>query len=175
MSIFQDIIGCWIHVYLDNIFVYSDLIEEHERHLGLVFERLCQNMLYLKWKKCKSYAKHIECLRHIIDDQGMHPYVIKFKNPGIDIQWFVGLVNYISNFLPDVSAYTGPLMFMMQNRLLFQWQPLHQHCFDIIKCVYSKTLVIRSIDPHKEDHIWLIYLEDRGQSNVWPRSYMAGL
>ncbi|SJL16374.1 uncharacterized protein ARMOST_19896 [Armillaria ostoyae] len=32
-SIFQDIIGVFMHVYIDDIFVFSDLIEEHEEHL----------------------------------------------------------------------------------------------------------------------------------------------
>ena len=59
MSIFHDIIGHWMHVYLDNIFVYSDFIEDHKKHLGIVFEQLCQNKLYLKWKKCELYAEHI--------------------------------------------------------------------------------------------------------------------
>src|ERR1700685_551293 len=32
--IFWDFIGKFVHVYLDNIFVFSDSIEDHEKHLG---------------------------------------------------------------------------------------------------------------------------------------------
>jgi len=39
-SIFRDVIGLYIHVYLDDIFIYSDSIEEHEGHLKTVFEQL---------------------------------------------------------------------------------------------------------------------------------------
>jgi len=39
-TIFRDAIGCSMHVYLDDIFVYSNSIEEHKEHLHLVFERL---------------------------------------------------------------------------------------------------------------------------------------
>ena len=38
--IFRDFIGKFIHVYLDDIFVFSDSIEDHEKHLGLVFDKL---------------------------------------------------------------------------------------------------------------------------------------
>jgi hypothetical protein len=51
-TIFRDAIGRSMHVYLDNIFVYSNSIEEHEEHLCLIFERLREHQLYLKWAKC---------------------------------------------------------------------------------------------------------------------------
>ena len=37
-TMFRDAIGHSMHVYLDDIFVYSDSIEEHEEHLQLIFE-----------------------------------------------------------------------------------------------------------------------------------------
>ncbi len=56
-SIFQDIIRTRMHVYLDDIFVYSNTIEEHEKHLHIVFDRLREQQLYLKWKKCELYVE----------------------------------------------------------------------------------------------------------------------
>ena len=61
-----------MHVYLDDIFVYSNSIEEHEEHLCLVFEKLRQHQLYLKWAKCDLYTDKVDCLRHIIDKEGIH-------------------------------------------------------------------------------------------------------
>jgi len=61
-----------MHVYLDNIFVYSNSIEEHEEHLRLVFEQLREHQLYLKWAKWDLYANRVDCLGHIIDKEGIH-------------------------------------------------------------------------------------------------------
>jgi hypothetical protein len=36
-AIFHDIIGHYVHVYLDNTFVFSNTIEEHKEHLEEVF------------------------------------------------------------------------------------------------------------------------------------------
>jgi hypothetical protein len=36
-SIFHNVIGCFMHVYLDDIFIYSNSVEEHEQHLKVVF------------------------------------------------------------------------------------------------------------------------------------------
>jgi hypothetical protein len=49
--IFQDFIGRFVHVYLDDIFVYGDSIEEHKEHLRLVFEKLRKAQLYLEESK----------------------------------------------------------------------------------------------------------------------------
>src|SRR3984957_7233314 len=38
--IFREYIRRFVHVYLDNIFVFSNFIKEHEKHLGLVFDKL---------------------------------------------------------------------------------------------------------------------------------------
>ena len=37
--IFHNYIGRFMHVYLDDIFMFSDSIEEHEEHLRLVFQK----------------------------------------------------------------------------------------------------------------------------------------
>ena len=44
---FHDFIARFVHVYLDNIFIYSLTIEEHEKHLVQVFEKLREAQLYL--------------------------------------------------------------------------------------------------------------------------------
>lgn len=71
-SIFQDVIGVFMHVYINDIFIFSDMIEDHQKHLRVIFERLREQMLYLKWKKCELYMKHVDCLGYIIDDDGLH-------------------------------------------------------------------------------------------------------
>jgi hypothetical protein len=37
MSIFWDVIGRSHHAFIDDVFIYSDSIEDHERHLQVVF------------------------------------------------------------------------------------------------------------------------------------------
>ena len=139
-----------MHVYLDDLFVYSDNIEDHEEHLGIMFERLRKNSLYLKWSKCDLYVNKVDCLGHIIDDNGIHAdmgklhHILEWRMPQNynKIQCFVGLLNYLGNFLPDLTTYTGPVMAMTQNGAPFFWRPIHQKCFDMAKYICWKTPVI---------------------------------
>src|ERR1700677_3673868 len=66
--IFQDFIRRFVHVYLDDIFMFSNSIEEHEKHLELIFDKLHKVQLYLEESKLDLYSKHMDCLGHIIDD-----------------------------------------------------------------------------------------------------------
>jgi hypothetical protein len=70
--IFREYIRRFVHVYLDDIFIFSNSIAEHEEHLTLVFDKLCKAQLFLETKKCDLYSKQMECLSHIIDDRGIH-------------------------------------------------------------------------------------------------------
>jgi hypothetical protein len=78
-SIFWDVIGRSHHAFIDDVFIYLDSIEDHERHLWVVFSRLRENKLYLKWSKCELYTKELDCLGHVIDDNRIHPDVDKLQ------------------------------------------------------------------------------------------------
>ena len=64
-------------MYLDDMFVFSKTLEEHEHHLRMVFDTLKGASLFLSRKKCSLYAGSIDCLGHIIDVHGIHITVDK--------------------------------------------------------------------------------------------------
>ena len=73
-----------------------------------------------------------------------------------DVQKFLGLIQYLAPFLPDISAYTGPLSAITANSQEFEWRPIHDRCFEQIKVICSKTPVLKPIDPNVDDPIWVI-------------------
>jgi hypothetical protein len=70
--IFCDAIGLYVHVYLDDLFIYSYRLEDHEKHLEYVFQKLREHHLFVEKEKCDLYSMKMDCLRHLIDDQGLH-------------------------------------------------------------------------------------------------------
>ena len=46
-SVFCNFVVRFVHVYLNDIFIYSSTIEEHEDHLTQVFDKLWEAQLYL--------------------------------------------------------------------------------------------------------------------------------
>ena len=120
--------------------------------------------MHLSRAKCLLFAKSMECLGHVIDDRGLHADVDKMsrvrnwptpKNYN-DVQRFLGLVQYLAHFMPNVSAYTSPLSGMTRNGQPFAWRPLHDKCFEQIKVLACKTPILRPINPDGSDPIWVI-------------------
>ena len=58
-----------MHTYLDDLFVYSNLVQEHQKYLGMVFKKLREHKLYLREEKCELFTAKVNCLGHMIDEK----------------------------------------------------------------------------------------------------------
>ena len=70
-SVLRPYLGKFVVVYLDDIFIYSRLLEEHLDHLKKVFELLRAHKLYAKESKCEFCKTQIHYLGHIISAEGL--------------------------------------------------------------------------------------------------------
>src|SRR5580692_3178868 len=104
-------------VYLDDILIYSENLEDHRRHVREVFERLRRFSLYANLKKCSFFQTEVEFLGFIVGREGirMDPKrveaVTQWPQPTSihDIQIFLGFVNFYRRFIERYSHITRPL------------------------------------------------------------------
>ena len=71
-AIFRDFLRIFVHVYLDNIFMYSQSIREHIEHIMKVLQPLRESQLYVSRSKLDLFSDKTDCLGHVIDDKGIH-------------------------------------------------------------------------------------------------------
>ena len=190
--LFRDFIGNFVYAYLDDIFIFSDSIEEHQEHIRLVIDRLRRAKMVLNPKKCDFFSKKMDCLGHIIDDHGIHAdsskmtQILNWRTPRSyhDIQRFLGLIQYIQHFMPNVSVFTAPLSAITRNGHEFMWRPIHDKCFTEVKALAAKTPILKPIDPKVEDPIWVIcdastsgvgafYGQGKSWENCQPAGFMS--
>jgi len=163
-AIFRNAIGQFAHIYIDDLFVYDNTVEDHAGHLEYSLQKLRENHLFLEEVKCDLFLSHMDCLGHLIDDRGLHADTDKMacvRNwPGPknlkDVQQFLGLIQYLAHFMPDITAYTGLLTAICRNGQPFYWKPLHETCFNHIKSVACKTPILKPIVPSSNQPIWII-------------------
>ena len=72
------------------------------------------------------------------------------------VQRFLRLVQYIRQFMPDLSMYTGPLASLSSETQTFHWRPLHDKCMEMIKALACKMPILWPIDVLVKEPIWLI-------------------
>lgn len=68
-DIFRDMLDKWVIVYIDDILIYSNSMEEHIRQVRLVLQRLIQYKLYAKLEKCEFPQTSISFLGYIISQE----------------------------------------------------------------------------------------------------------
>ena len=63
-DVLQPFLDKSVVVYLDDIVIFNETMEEHKKHLAKVFEVLRESQLYLKWSKCIFGKLEIPFLGH---------------------------------------------------------------------------------------------------------------
>jgi hypothetical protein len=78
--VFRTKLGTWVFVYIDNIFVFTDLFEEHKEALKYVLTCLLCERLFISNVKFFPYTDRIDCLGYIIDNQAALDVHLEAKN-----------------------------------------------------------------------------------------------
>jgi hypothetical protein len=153
----RQFIGVFCHVYMDDIIVWSNSIEEHTKHITLIMEALSKDALHLNKKKCLYYQDSIEFLGHRVSTRGIEACsskcerIINWPRPQTagDVRSFLGLVRYIATFLPNLAEHTSilnPLTSKEYNKSLPEWTEQFQNAFDAIKALVVSRECLTTID-----------------------------
>jgi hypothetical protein len=70
-GVFREYLDKFIQVLIDDILIYSWMIEEHDEHLRLVLQCLREHNLFGKLSKCSFYQSQIHYLGHVISGEGI--------------------------------------------------------------------------------------------------------
>ncbi|KAL1256449.1 hypothetical protein QQF64_011994 [Cirrhinus molitorella] len=68
---FRDMLNRWVIVYIDDILIYSETLEDHVRHVRAVLQRLIQHQLSAKAEKCEFHQSSISFLGYVISPEGV--------------------------------------------------------------------------------------------------------
>ncbi|CAI5467927.1 unnamed protein product [Closterium sp. Yama58-4] len=155
--VFRDLLDKCVIVYLDDILIFSRTREQHLRDLDAVFKRLQENRLITKGSKCEFFKQELEFLGHVISRDGIKidPKKIKtiqeWKAPTnvTELQSFLGFVNYVRRFIPNMAGITGPLTDLLHKDKNFVWGEEAEAAFQELKQLLVSPPVLRIADPSK--------------------------
>src|SRR5947207_10253287 len=151
--ILQAFLGIFVFVYLDDIFIYSNTLEDHINHIKQVCLKLCEHKLYTSAKKSQFFANKLEILGHYIDDQGIYADPLKIEKI---INWptptskkkverFNATVNCLSQYYNNLTSCMTPLISLM-GKTKFYWTPLEEKAFYATKQLAEQAVILTPID-----------------------------
>ena len=143
---------------MDDILVHGKTREEHDEHLRAVLQRLSTLGMTLNSSKCMFAQSSVNFLGHVIDSQGIRPDPNKvsaikhFRTPTnvSDVRHFLGMVNQLSKFSPDLATITQPMRELLVRDNVWIWGEPQERSFQKVKNMLSATPVLALFDPNRE-------------------------
>ncbi|GBE87328.1 Transposon Tf2-12 polyprotein [Sparassis crispa] len=149
-------IGLICHVYLDDIIIWSNSLDEHHCNVKTILSVLCSHHLYFSRKKTDLFCLELCFLGHHISHAGVEAddskvdKILSWPVPSSasDVRSFLGLIKYISNFLPALSQFTCILNTLTTKEAEhnFHWSSTHQDAFTAIKSLVVSRERLMVID-----------------------------
>jgi transposase InsO family protein len=141
-------------VYLDDILIYTETIEEHREVTRRVMELLQKHKLFLKPDKCEFEKTKVEYLGVIISHNSVEMDPIKVAGvadwpaPATkkEVQSFLGFTNFYRRFIQDFSYHARPLFDLTKKDAKWIWSEEEQSAFDTLKRLITSAPILSSPD-----------------------------
>ena len=162
----KDIFGDldYVTIYLDDISILSETVEEHIEHLRVVFDRLKRHGVKLRLDKCLWGVNSTEYLGFIVDKVGTKckaKYVQKIMNVPIPnkksgLKRFLGLVQFLHNYLPQMQDHIAILSKLTSTSKpnIIEWTEDQKKAFYALKESVSNADYLVHPDIDKTFHVF---------------------
>lgn len=143
--------------YLDDILIFSQTLDQHQKDVKTVLTLLDQQDLLLEPDKCEFTTKKVAFLGYIVTPQGIGAdpekiqAVLDWPPPTTvkELQSFLGTINFNRKFIKGFSEIALPLTTMTKKDKPYIWGKEQQLAFDNLKRASTNTPVLRTFQTGK--------------------------
>ncbi|XP_046973981.1 uncharacterized protein K02A2.6-like [Vanessa cardui] len=153
--------------FIDDIIIYGSDEQEHNRRLNKVLQVLKDNNVLLNEAKCIFKTNRIEFLGHELTAEGIKPLakyiqaIQSARRPSTveEIQSFLGLVNYVGKWIPNLASFTEPLRQLVRLKLNKSaniqkfWKSIQDQAFESLKQQLSEIKTLGYYNPADKTQI----------------------
>ncbi|XP_030031283.2 uncharacterized protein K02A2.6 [Manduca sexta] len=148
-NIFKDIEG--VEIYIDDVLIHARNEETHDKILEKVLKRAKESGIKFNIKKCQFKQKEVKYLGHILSSEGVKidknrvKAITEMREPKDqkELHRFLGMITYISRFIPNVSEVTAPLRELIKKDVIFMWGNRQQESYNMLKKLISEPPVLK--------------------------------
>ncbi|KAJ8898481.1 hypothetical protein PR048_003841 [Dryococelus australis] len=114
---------------MDDILRHAKSINELDAITEAVMKKLAEADLTLNHSKCFFDQTQDKFLGHVLSDKGIQPdpekteAIERLKKPLLipELQRFLGMMNYLSKFIPRVAEHSAPLQKLLEKFVTWHW------------------------------------------------------
>ena len=151
-GIFDDLEG--VEVVMDDILVWGETVEQHDERLERVLLRAKENNIKFNRSKCKFRVNEVSYLGHLLTENGVKVdpgkvlciQNIETPNNVKSLQRFLGMVTYLSRFIPNFSQAAAPLRELLEKDVGWHWEAQHEESFNSLKLSLTRAPVLKYFD-----------------------------
>ena len=126
---FRGLMYKFVLVYLDDITINSKHAADHMSHLKQIFERCREFGISLNPKKCVFAVHEGNLLGYVVSQEGITvdperiAAILELPLPHHkkSLQSFIGKINFVRRFLPNIAELLKPLTTMLKKGSVFSW------------------------------------------------------
>ena len=142
----------------DDVIIHGKNEQEHEENLKKFLSRCRDKGIKLNKKKLDLRMSEITFMGHRISQNGIQsdPEKVRalqeMESPKnlSELRRFLGLANYLSKFLPNLTETSTPLRNLTRKNVPWVWSEAQQKAFDSIKQQASASPILAIYKPDKE-------------------------
>ena len=154
-TIFGDIDG--MKVIFDDIIVAAKDDHEHDEIMRKLLQRARDANVKFNPAKLQYKVSEVKYMGNIVSESGLKPdaekvrAIIQMPPPQNreELQRFLGMVNYFSQFIPNQSEITAPLRSLLKKDVTWNWFQEHAQAVEHLKDILSSQPVLKFFDPSK--------------------------
>ena len=156
-EILGDLHGKYALVFIDDVCIFSETVDEGLRRLRAVFERLRAANMKLRPTKCKLLQVRVEYLGSVVSKDGISvakhiiDAVVDFKTPTNpkSVMRFAGLANFYRDHIKNFAEIMFPLVQLTKKGVKWNWGEDCEEAFNKMKACLTTAPVRCFIDFNK--------------------------
>ena len=155
-KLFGDIPNCYC--IADDMLIAGADDAEHDETIRRVMERARECGVKFNFTKLQWKVPEVTYMGNVISEEGLKAdpkkieAITDYPRPTSvqELQRFLGMVNYLGQFVNNLSVLEAPLRELLRKDVEFQWNPEQEKSFNNVKEALTKTPILAFFDPKKE-------------------------
>ena len=142
----------------DDIIIGGKNTIEHDENLERVLQRAKERNIKFNKRKIQFRVPQVKYMGELVGESGFTPdpdkivAIQNFPRPHDreSVQRLLGMVNFVSRYIPNMSSITKPIRSLLQKDIMWQWNEEQEAALNTIRKILCEEPILKFYDIDKD-------------------------